>query len=180
MIRSFEGHVPQLGEGVYVDRQASVIGRVRLGKGSSVWPCAVLRGDIGDIIVGEQTSIQDNSCLHVLAGEFDCIVGSRCTIGHNVNLHGCVIEDNCVIGIGAIVLDGAVIGEGSVVAAGALVPPGKKIPPGSMVMGSPGKVVRSLRDDEREWIHTRYAYYADYTRRFLLDPAEEVEPEPLP
>ena len=75
MIRSFEGHVPQLGEGVYVDRQASVIGRVRLGKGSSVWPCAVLRGDIGDIIVGEQTSIQDNSCLHVLAGEFDCIVG---------------------------------------------------------------------------------------------------------
>ena len=179
MIRSFEGHIPKLGAGAYVDRQASVIGRVTIGAGASIWPCAVLRGDIGDIVVGAQTSIQENSCLHVLAGEYDCHVGSRCTIGHNVNLHGCIIEDNCVIGIGSIVLDGAVVGEGSVVAAGSLIPPGKRIPPGSMVMGSPGKVVRQLGEEELEWIRSRWVYYADYTKRFIADSGEEVEPEPL-
>ena len=180
MIRSFEGHVPKVGEGAYIDRQASVIGRVTIGAGASIWPCAVLRGDIGDIVVGAHTSIQDNSCLHVLAGEYDCLVGSRCTIGHNVNLHGCIIEDNCVIGIGSIVLDGAVVGEGSVVAAGSLIPPGKRIPPGSMVMGSPGKVVRQLGDEELDWIRSRWTYYGDYTRRFLADSGDEVDPEPLP
>ena len=179
MIRSFEGHIPKVGEGAYIDAQASVIGRVRIGKGASVWPCAVLRGDIGDITVGDNTSIQDNSCLHVLAGEHDCHVGNRCTIGHNVNLHGCIIEDNCVIGIGAIVLDGAVVGEGSVVAAGSLIPPGKVIPSGSMVMGSPGKVVRKLGDDELAWIRTRWSYYADYTHRFLADPAPETDADTL-
>lgn len=169
MIRSFEGIFPQIGNGAYVDVQAAVIGRVTLGAGASIWPCAVLRGDIGDITVGDHTSIQDNSCLHVLSGEYDCHVGRRCTIGHNVNLHGCTIEDNCVIGIGAIVLDGAVVGEGSVVAAGTLIPPRKIIPPGSMVMGSPGKVTRALREDEIEWIRSRWRYYADYTRRFIED-----------
>jgi carbonic anhydrase/acetyltransferase-like protein (isoleucine patch superfamily) len=176
MIRSFEGHVPVIGEGAYIDSAAQVIGRCRIGAGASVWPCAVLRGDIGDIVVGDNTSIQDNSTLHVLAGEHDCIVGARCTIGHNVNLHGCVIEDECVIGIGAIVLDGARVGRGSVVAAGTLVPPGKIIPPGAMVMGSPGKVVRMLGDDELTWIRSRYVYYADYTRRFLADPAPPCDP----
>ena len=179
MIRSFEGHVPRIGEGAFIDRQASVMGRVTIGAGSSVWPCAVLRGDVGDITVGDNTSIQDNCCLHVLAGEYDCHVGSRCTIGHNANLHGCIVEDDCVIGIGAIVLDGAVIGRGSVVAAGALVPPRKVIPPNSMVMGTPAKVVRSLSEDEQAWIGSRWRYYADYTRRFLDDPAELVEPLPL-
>ena len=97
-----------------------------------------------------------------------------------MNLHGCTIEDNCVIGIGSIVLDGAVVGEGSVVAAGSLIPPGKRIPPGSMVMGSPGKVVRQLGDEELEWIRSRWTYYGDYTRRFLADSADEVDPAPLP
>ena len=179
MIRSFEGHRPKLGEDVYIDRQASVIGQVEIGDGSSVWPCAVLRGDIGLISVGAHTSIQDNSCLHVLAGEHDCYVGSHCTIGHNVNLHGCTIEDRCVIGIGAIVLDGARVGAGSVIAAGSLVPPGKVIPPDSMVMGSPGKVVRTLSEEERAWIGSRWTYYADYTARFRADSGEETTPLPL-
>ena len=117
--------------------------------------------------------------MHTLHDEFDVYVGNYCTVGHNANLHGCIVEDHCVIGIGSTVLDGAVIGEGSVVAAGAVVPPGKRIPPNSMVMGIPGKVVRSLNEEEQLWARERWRFYADYTKRFLRDGAREIAPVPL-
>ncbi len=179
MIRSFEGHVPRIGKGAWIDEQSTVMGRCWVGREASIWPGAVLRGDIGNIVVGHHSSIQDNSCMHTLHDEFDVYVGNYCTVGHNANLHGCIVEDHCVIGIGSTVLDGAVIGEGSVVAAGAVVPPGKRIPPNSMVMGIPGKVVRSLNEEEQRWARDRWRFYADYTKRFLRDGAREIAPVPL-
>lgn len=141
--------VPMIGEEVFIAPTASVIGRTALGDRASVWFGSVLRGDIAEVRVGEGTNIQDLSVLHVGTGE-PCIVGKNVVVGHRAILHGCTVEDNCLIGMGAIVLNRAVIGEGSVIGAGALVPEGMAIPPGSLVLGMPGKVVRSLSEEERQ------------------------------
>jgi carbonic anhydrase/acetyltransferase-like protein (isoleucine patch superfamily) len=125
------------------------LGDVTLGDHSSVWYGAVLRGDINRIVVGANSNVQDNAVLH-LADDHPCIVGDWVTIGHSANVHACTIEDECLIGIGSTVLDGAVIGAQSIVGANALVPPGMKVPPGSMVLGTPGKVVRTLTEAERQ------------------------------
>jgi carbonic anhydrase/acetyltransferase-like protein (isoleucine patch superfamily) len=147
---------PVLGKGVYIARTATVLGDVTLGDYSSVWYGAVLRGDINRIVVGHHSNIQDNAVLH-LADEFPCIVGNFVTVGHTAIVHACSVGDECLIGMGATILDGAVIGEQSIVGAGALVTPGTQIPPGSLVLGSPGKVVRSLSQAERE----KLRYWAD-------------------
>lgn len=139
---------PRLGRGVYIARTAVVLGDVELGDHSSVWYGAVLRGDINRIVVGRNTNIQDNSVLH-LADDFPCILGDWVTVGHSANVHACTVGDECLIGIGATVLDGAVVGAQSLVGANALVTPGTVIPEGSMVLGSPAKVVRALRPEER-------------------------------
>jgi len=139
---------PQLGQGVYVARGATIIGDVRLGDYSSVWCNAVLRGDINRIVVGHHTNVQDNAVLH-LADEYECILGNYVTVGHNAIVHACTVEDEVLVGMGSVILDGAVIGAQSVIGARALVPQGAQIPPGSMVLGVPGKVVRMLSDKER-------------------------------
>lgn len=132
----------------YVDPSAQVIGDVVLGERSSVWPCATIRGDVGRIVVGDDTNIQDSSVLHMDEG-FPLVVGNRVTVGHSVTLHGCIIEDDCLIGIGAIILNGARIGSGSVVAAGALVPEGMQVPTNTLVMGVPAKPRREVTPEER-------------------------------
>ena len=139
---------PTLGREVYLARTAVVIGDVRLGDHSSVWYGAVLRGDINYIRVGHHSNVQDNAVLH-LADEFPCVVGDWVTIGHSAIIHACTVGDECLVGMGATVLDGAVIGEQSLIGAHALVTSGTRIPPGSLVLGSPAKVVRPLRPDER-------------------------------
>ncbi len=139
---------PKIGREVYIARTAVVLGDVILGDHSSVWYGAVLRGDINRIVVGENSNVQDNAVLH-LADDYPCLVGNWVTIGHSANVHACTIEDDCLIGIGATVLDGAVVGAQSIVGANALVPPGMRIPPGSMVLGTPGKIVRALSAEER-------------------------------
>lgn len=139
---------PVLGREVYIARTACVLGDVTLGDHSSVWYGAVLRGDINRIVVGAYSNVQDNAVLH-LADDHPCLLGDWVTIGHSANVHACTVEDECLIGIGATVLDGAVIGKQSIVGANALVPPGMVVPPGSMVLGTPGKIVRSLSDTER-------------------------------
>jgi carbonic anhydrase/acetyltransferase-like protein (isoleucine patch superfamily) len=126
-----------------------------------------LRGDVFHIRIGDETSIQDNSVVHVTSGRHATIVGSRVTIGHSVVLHGCTVEDECIIGMGAIVMDQAVIGRGSIVGAGALVTPGTVIEPGQLVVGSPARAKRALVDDERAWIRSSAANYVELASRYL-------------
>jgi carbonic anhydrase/acetyltransferase-like protein (isoleucine patch superfamily) len=147
MIRNFSGFTPQVAPSAYIDPSAQVIGDAHVGERSSVWPCAVLRGDTAPIRVGEDTSIQDNSVLHADIG-FPLTVGNRVTVGHLVMLHGCTVEDDALIGIGSIILNGARIGKGSVVAAGALVPEGMDVPAGMLAMGVPAKVKRAVTPEE--------------------------------
>lgn len=133
----------------YIHSAATVMGTVRLGDYVSVWPTAVIRGDMAPIEIGAWSNVQDGCVLHVEPG-LPLRIGNNVTIGHKAVLHSCTIEDNCLIGIGAIILDGATIGANSLIAAGSLVPPGKTIPPGSLVMGQPGKVTRPLTAAEIE------------------------------
>ena len=150
---SFYDEKPHCGEGVFIAEGAYVIGRVTIGRDSSVFYNSVVRGDVNSITIGEQTNIQDSCVLHV-TDTFSLQIGSGVTAGHSVVLHGCTIGDNVLVGIGAIVLDGAVVGDDSIVAAGSLVAPGKEYPPGSMIMGSPAKVVRNLTEAEKDGIRT--------------------------
>ncbi len=148
MIRTFSGIAPQIAASAYIDPAAQVIGDAQVGERTSIWPCAVLRGDTAPIRVGDECSIQDNSVLHADIG-FPLIVGNRVTVGHLVMLHGCVIEDDALIGIGSIILNGAKIGKGSIIAAGALVPEGMEVPPGMLAMGVPAKVKRAVTAEEQ-------------------------------
>ena len=139
---------PDTAQAIWVASNATVVGDVQLGPKTSVFYGAVLRGDIGQIRVGEGTNIQDNAVVH-LADDLDAVIGAWCTIGHSAIVHACTIEDECLIGMGATVLDGARIGTRSIVGAGTVVTPRTVIPPGSMVMGAPAKVVRQLSDEEQ-------------------------------
>lgn len=188
VIRGFRGHVPQLGLGVFVADHAAVIGDVIIGARSSIWYGTVVRGDVMPIRIGAETSIQDNSVVHVTsdgpllvfgpgsapAGDPRDVrrgtgteVGDRVTVGHRVILHACTIEDDCLIGMGAIILDRARIGRGSLVGAGAVVTPGTLVPPGSLVIGAPARVKRPVSDEERAMIATGAAHYVDLTRAYL-------------
>ena len=149
---------PQIDPAAYVSHHAVVIGDVRLAAHSSVWPMAVLRGDINFIEIGEGSNIQDGAIVH-LAENLPVRVGKLVTVGHRATLHACTVEDECLIGMGATILDGAVIGKGSVVGAHALVTKGTQIPPGSLVMGTPAKVVRPLRPEEIADIRTWADHY---------------------
>ena len=126
---------------------AVILGDVTLEENSSLWFGVVARGDVAPIIIGANSNIQDGCLVHNHTG-IPTIIGKNVTAGHGAILHGCTVEDNCLIGMGAILLNGCVIGAGSIVAAGTLVTERTVIPPGSMVMGSPGKVVRTIRPDE--------------------------------
>jgi carbonic anhydrase/acetyltransferase-like protein (isoleucine patch superfamily) len=130
---------PQIHESAFVHPDAILIGDVRIGARSSVWPSAVLRGDSSFIQVGEETSIQDGSVIHCQT-DYPTIIGSRCVVGHNTHLEGCVVEDKCLIGSGSTVLEKVLVKKGSLVAAQSLVPPGKQIPENSLAMGVPVKI----------------------------------------
>ena len=151
---------PQIDPTAYVSPQAVVIGDVRLAARTSIWPTAVLRGDINFIEIGEGSNIQDGSIVH-LADDLPVRVGKLVTVGHRAVLHACVVEDECLIGMGATILDGAVIGKGSIIGSHALVTKGTQIPPGSMVMGMPAKVVRPLRPEEIAGIRVWANHYID-------------------
>ncbi len=138
--------IPEVGAEVFIAPGAALVGAVRLGVQSSVWYGVVLRGDVNFIQVGARSNLQDGTVVHL--GDRDpTVVGDDVVVGHRAVLHGCRIEDACLIGIGATLLDGAVIGHGSVIGAGALVTAGTVIPPHSLVLGSPGKVVKTLGTD---------------------------------
>ena len=150
----------------FVAPGAVVVGAVTLGEESSVWYGAVLRGDIQKICIGAQSNVQDGSVLHV-ADEHPCILGDRVTVGHRAVVHACRIHDDVLVGMGAIILDGAEIGSHSIIGAGALVTKGMKVPEGSLVVGSPARVVRSLRPDEMAGVSRLAAKYVALSRRYL-------------
>jgi carbonic anhydrase/acetyltransferase-like protein (isoleucine patch superfamily) len=150
---------------VFIDDSAQVIGEVEIGEESSVWMCAVVRGDVNWIRIGRRSNVQDGTIVHVMTGTHPTRIGDNVTIGHAAVIHGCTIEDQCLIGMGAILLNGAHVGTGSIVAAGTLLVEGAKIPPRSLVMGSPGKVKRSLTDVEVADIQG----YADRYAKLRLD-----------
>jgi carbonic anhydrase/acetyltransferase-like protein (isoleucine patch superfamily) len=150
MIRPFRGQMPRVAQSSYIDSTAHVIGDVIIGERSSLWLHVSVRGDVNYVRIGDETSIQDNTVLHVDHDKYPLIIGNRVTVGHSVVLHGCEVEDGALIGIGAIVLNGAKIGEGAVVAAGALVPEGMDVPARTLVMGTPAKVRRPVLPEEQE------------------------------
>ena len=149
IFRGFKGTWPKAAEGVYVADTARVIGDVDLGQDVSVWYGSVLRGDVGAIRVGARSNIQDLSMLHMSSGISNTVIGEEVTIGHNVVIHGALIGDGALIGMGAILLDNCEIGAEAMIAAGAVVTAGTKVPPRTLVVGTPGKVLRDL--EESEW-----------------------------
>ena len=157
MIRTFQGKRPVVPASAFVDASAQVIGEVVLGERASIWCNVVARGDGHFIHIGEDTNIQDLSCLHVTHGIAPLTIGARVTVGHHVVLHGCTVEDDCLIGMGSILLDGCVIGRGSIIGAGALVTPRTVIPPGSLVVGSPAQVKRPCNERDRAFIELSWA-----------------------
>jgi carbonic anhydrase/acetyltransferase-like protein (isoleucine patch superfamily) len=167
LLRAFDGKTPRIGADSFLADTASVIGDVVVGARTSVWYGVVLRGDVYHIRIGDETSVQDNTVVHVTSGRHAAIVGDRVTIGHSAVLHGCTIEDECLIGMGSIVMDRAVIGRGSIVGAGALVTPGTVIEPGQLVVGAPARAKRPLTEDERRLILTSAAHYVELARRYL-------------
>jgi carbonic anhydrase/acetyltransferase-like protein (isoleucine patch superfamily) len=162
-VRPFAGLSPRIDPAAWVDETAVLIGDVTLGPGASVWPLCVLRGDIHRIEIGAGTNIQDGSILHVshdsrfMPGGAPLVVHERVTVGHQVVLHGCEIGERCLIGIGARVLDRAVVEPRTIVGAGALVPPGKTLAGGYLWVGAPVRRVRTLTDQELEYLE----YVAD-------------------
>ena len=163
-ILTFKGITPRLAEGVFVAPNATVLGDVELGEGSSVWGGAVLGGDVFPIRIGARTNIQDNAVVHVTGGVASTTVGDDVTVGHLALVHGCTIGSRCLVGMGSVVLDGAIVEDECFIAAGALVPPGMRVPARSMVMGRPGKVVRTLREADLEQIRTAAELYVGYGR----------------
>ena len=165
-ILKYENLEPTIGNDVYIAPGAFVIGAVSLGDNSNIWFNTVLRGDIEKIKVGKFTNIQDNSTVHVM-GDCPAIIGDYVTVGHGAIVHGCTVGDNCLIGMGAILLGYCEIGENCIIAAGTFITERKKIPPNSMVMGSPGKVVRQLTPAEVEAIRKSALNYSEVAAKYL-------------
>lgn len=151
---------------------ATVIGKVRLEAGASVWFGAVLRGDNELIHVGENSNVQDGTVMHTDMG-YPLSIGKSVTIGHNVMLHGCSVGDFSLIGINAVVLNGAKIGKYCIIGANALIPEGKEIPDGSLVVGSPGKVVRELTEQQKKMLEASAAHYVQNATRYARDLVEQ-------
>jgi carbonic anhydrase/acetyltransferase-like protein (isoleucine patch superfamily) len=172
-LSAFEDLVPQVGERVFVDPSARIIGDVHIGSDSSIWPFVAARGDMHTIRIGERTSIQDNTVLHIShRGPYNpdgwpLTIGDDVTVGHSATLHGCTIGNRVLIGIGSIVLDGAIIEDDVVVGAGTLVPPGKRLQSGYLYIGSPCKQARALTEKERSYFTYSSYNYVQLKDRYL-------------
>ena len=166
-IYELDGQAPDLpADGNYfIADTATVIGKVRLKNSASVWFGAVLRGDNEWIEIGEGSNVQDNSTCHTDRG-FPLVIGQNCTVGHNVILHGCTLEDGALVGMGSIVMNGARIRRGSIVGAGAVITEGKEFPEYSLILGAPARVVRTLDPAQVEAMGSAAKFYAINGPRF--------------
>jgi len=172
-IRSFENHQPQIGERVFVDDTALVVGQVSIGDDSSIWPMATVRGDVHSISIGARTSVQDGSVLHVThAGPYDpeghdLVIGNDVTIGHKAMIHGCTIEDSCLIGMGTVVMDNAIIHSQVILGANSLVPPGRELEGGFLWVGSPARKIRPLTEEEKAFFKYSAGNYVKLKDRHI-------------
>ena len=172
-IRSFENKSPQCGQGSWVDESAQVIGDVVMGADCSVWPCAVIRGDMHQIRIGDRVSVQDNAVLHIThdsrfnPGGYGLTIGNDVTIAHQAMLHGCSLGSRVMVGMQAMVMDGAVIEDDVILAAGSLVPPGKRLRAGWLYRGRPAEPVRELSEEEREFLTYVAGNYVRLKNRYL-------------
>ena len=158
----------------WVAPNATLVGKVKLEAGASVWFNAVLRGDNELIHIGENSNVQDGTVMHTDMG-FPLTLGTGVTIGHNVMLHGCTVGDYSLIGINAVVLNGAKIGKNCIIGANALIPEGKVIPDGCLVVGSPGKVVRELTEAQKKMLEASAAHYVHNAKRYARDLQEQTD-----
>ena len=174
-VRKHRGISPKLGKRVYVDPSATVIGEVVLGDDCSIWPGAVLRGDMHSIVVGHRTNIQDNATLHIThpskfnSGGWPLVIGSDVVIGHGAVVHGCNLNDRLLVGNGAIINDGAEIESEVIVGAGCVVPPGKKLVSGYVHVGNPCRVLRPITDSERNFFSYTAANYVKLKDVYLAE-----------
>lgn len=172
-VRPYKGILPTMGEGVFVDEQAAVIGDVTLAEDSSIWPMCSVRGDVHRIRIGARTNIQDGTVIHVthpyaaVPQGHAVIIGSDVTVGHKVILHGCIIEDLCLIGMGSIILDGAVVRSRTLLGAGSLVGEGKELEGGFLWLGRPAKKVRELTQPELKWFEYSARHYVNLKNDYL-------------
>ena len=172
-IRTFENKTPRLGNDVYVDPNAAIIGDVVIGDDCSIWPMAVIRGDVHSISIGSACSIQDGAVLHVThdgpytPGGRPLILGHGITVGHKAVLHACTIEDYCLIGMGALILDNVHLEDHVMVAAGSIVAPGKRLERGYLYLGNPAKAVRKLSSPELEHLNYSAEHYVRLKNRYL-------------
>jgi len=166
MIHPFRGITPTIHPTAFIVESAQIIGDVVIGKESSVWYNAVIRGDVNYIRIGDSTNIQDGCLLHVRHKKYPLIVGSSITVGHGAILHGCVIQDYCLIGMGAIILDNVQIGQSVLVAAGSVVREDMEVPDGVLVAGIPARVVRELQDGERHMLEESAKNYIEYVKSY--------------
>lgn len=172
-IRTYRNIAPVLGARVYVDPAAIVIGRVRIGDDSSIWPAAVVRGDVHSIEIGARTSIQDGSVLHVThdgpysPGGRSLIIGTDVTVGHRVTLHACTIGNKCLVGMGSVVLDAVTIEDLVMIGAGSVVPPGKRLETRSLYVGSPARKVRELTQPEVDFFSYSATHYVQLKNEYL-------------
>lgn len=163
-VRPFQDKQPDIAPGVFVDETALVLGAVTIGEDSSIWPMAVIRGDVHEARIGRRTNIQDGSVVHVThhsdytPGGYPAVIGDNVTIGHRAVVHACTIGDFCLIGMGTVIMDGARIGDYAMIGAGSLVPPGKRVEGGCLYVGTPARRVRVLTEEEKGLL----AYSADH------------------
>jgi carbonic anhydrase/acetyltransferase-like protein (isoleucine patch superfamily) len=169
MIRSYQGKTPSIPESCYVDLSAQVIGDVELGEHASIWMNAVVRGDVNSIRIGAKSNVQDCAVLHGMRYLYPVTLGEMVTVGHNATVHGCTLEDNVLVGIGAVILNDARVGEGSIIAAGAVIPEHAVIPARSLVVGIPGRVKRTLGEEDQKMIRKYAENYLDYTSIYLAE-----------
>ena len=167
MIQCYKNKTPQVAQNAYVHPSAVLIGDVTVGEHSSIWPNTTLRGDDGSITIGKNTSIQDGTVVHLTSDLSSTTVEDCVTVGHNVILHGCHVEEGALIGMGAILLDNVRVGHHSLVGAGALVLQRMEIPPYSLVLGNPAKVVRQLTEDEIKNLQSSWEHYVERTQYYL-------------
>jgi len=172
-IRSYQGISPEFGKDVYIDPQACVIGKVELANDTSVWPMAVIRGDVNSISIGARSNVQDAAILHVThdgpfsPGGFALVIGEDVTIGHQAMLHGCSVGNRVLIGMGAMVMDGVTINDDVLLAAGSVVPPNKVLESGFLYRGSPARKIRELTVTEKENLHYGAQHYVKMKNQYL-------------
>ncbi len=173
MIRAFKNSKPVIGHNVFIDESAVVIGDVTLGDDVSIWPTAVIRGDVESISIGEGTNVQDGSVLHVSHAAdgskngHPLNIGKGVTIGHKAVVHACTVGDYCLVGMGAIILDDAILEDYVMLGAGALVPSGKKLASGYLYVGAPARQIRALKESEKQFLEYSYKHYIELKNEYL-------------